>query len=321
MPDTANDTNGHMPIEQWYASVRTDLLALAYRMLGSWADAEDVVQDSFAAVHGKLPSQVSNPKAYLAKAVVHRSLNVLKSAAKRRETYLGLWLPEPWVQTPDHATETVERRDDVSYAFMVMLETLTPLERAVIVLREAFGCDYAEVAGMLDKTEAACRKLASRARKKLGERSASPLPDRPTAERQLVQRWVSAMMRGEIGEILELIAEDAVLVTDGGGKVRAAVNPICGRERVMALLRTLANRRFKDARLHVIRVNGAWGAAAVDSGRVAGIACFDWSPEGMIRNLYVVLNPDKLDRIDERTIVQPDGAPGRPPEFPHFRLP
>lgn len=296
MPEWTDQDHGHMRVERLYASYRSYLLALAYRMLGSVSDAEDVVQELFAAVHEDRLPNVSNLKAYLAKAVTHRCLNVLKSAVKRRVTYVGEWLPEPWMQAPDSTMEEVERRDDISYAFLVMLENLTPLERAVMVLREAFDYEYAEIAGMLDKTEAACRKILSRAKKKLGGR-AQPDPYHPREELQLVQKWVAAMTSGKIEDILDLIAEDAVLVTDGGGKVRSAINPIYGRARVAALLRTLATRRFKDASLYIAQINGACGIVAVENGRVIGTSCFDWNEDGTVRHLYTVLNPDKLSRI------------------------
>jgi len=236
MSELADHKTGRMDVEGVYASYRSYLVALAYRMLGSVSDAEDIVQELFAAMLKDRLSSVSNPKAYLTKAVTHRCLNLLKSAIKRRVTYVGEWLPEPWVQAGDTTLEDVERRDDVSYAFLVMLEKLTPIERAVLVLREAFDFEYAEIAGILDKTEVACRQILSRAKRKLGNRASQPVPFHPPGELQLVQTWVSALTSGNIEEIFELIAEDAVLVTDGGGRVRAAINPIFGRKRSATLL-------------------------------------------------------------------------------------
>jgi len=285
-----------MHVEQWYASYRPYLLAMAYRMLGSVSDAEDAVQDLFAALQKERLPGVANPKAYLAKGLARRCLNLMKSAARRKVAYVGEWLPEPWMEAPDNAAEELERREDVSYAFLVMLERLTPLERAVVVLREAFDYDYAEIAGMLDKTETACRKILSRAKKKLGDRVRTA-PDHPPDEGELVRRWVTAIASGRIGDILELIAEDAVLVTDGGGKTRAAINPIYGRMRIAALLEALASRRFRNARLYGARVNGALGIVAVEDGRVTGVTCFDWNEDGTVQNLYAVLNPEKLERV------------------------
>lgn len=298
MPELAEQGNGPLHIERLYASYRSYLLALAYRMLGSVADAEDVVQELFATLHEDDLTHVSNLKAYLARAVTHRCLNVLKSAVKRRVAYVGEWLPEPWMQGADSTMEEVERRDDIAYAFMVMLEKLTPLERAVLVLREAFGYEYAEIAGMLDKSEAACRQILSRSKRKLGDRTAKPIPDHPRDERQLVQRWVSALTSGNIEDILDLIAEDAVFISDGGGKARAAINPIYGRTRIAALLKTIAARKFKDARLYMARINGAQGIVAVENDQVIGFACFDWNADGTVQNLYAVFNPDKLNRIE-----------------------
>lgn len=295
--EKANREIGLTNMEQLYASCRSDLLALAYRMLGSVSDAEDVVQELFASVQVDRLSRLSNPKAYLAKAVMHRSLNVLKSAARRKVSYVGLWLPEPWVQSDADTAREVERREDMSYAFVVLLEKLTPLERAVLVLREAYECEYAEIAGMLDRTEAACRKLLSRARRKLEGRSLPIAPVRPRDEQNLVQKWVSAMSRGQIDDILGLIAEDAVLVTDGGGKVRAAINPIFGRNRVAALLKKIADSRFRHACLYTAMINGSFGIVATLDGQVMAVVCFDWNAKGTAQNLYIVLNPDKLVRV------------------------
>jgi len=298
MREIAERADGSLSVERMYAAYRSYLTALAYNMLGSVTDAEDVVQELFAAVQeNRLPPDVANLKAYLAKAVTRRCLNVLNSAARRKVSYVGEWLPEPWMRTADSTIEEIERRDDVSYAFLVLLEKLTPAERAVFVLREAFDYGYAEIAGMLDKSEAACRKLLSRAKIKLGDRAARPVPFRPPGEKRLVQKWVAALSGGNIEEILDLIAEDAVFVTDGGGKVRTALNPIYGRMRVAALLRTMADRRFRGARLSAAPINGALGIIAVQDGRVTCAACFDWNADGTVRNLYAVLNPDKLGHV------------------------
>lgn len=298
MPGLAEHRSGQIDVERAYASYRPYLFALAYRMLGSVSDAEDVVQELFAGMLNVPLSSVSNLKAYLTKAVTHRCLNVLKSAVRRRVTYVGEWLPEPWVQATDSTTEYVERRDDISYAFLVLLEKLTPLERVVLVLREALDYEYAEIAGILDKTEAACRKLLSRAKSKLGNRTAQPVSYHPPGERELVQRWVAALTNGKIEEILELIAEDAVLVTDGGGKVLAAIRPIFSRRRAAALLQAMVNRKFKDVQISAAWINGAWGMVATLEDRVIGVACFDWNPDGTAQHLYFVFNPDKLSRID-----------------------
>ena len=280
MGEISEKENDQARVVHWYAAHRPDLIALAYRMLGSLSDAEDVVQELFASLQEERLTTVSNPRAYLAKAVARRCLNVMKSAARRKVSYVGQWLPEPWTASSDSTLEEVERRDDVSYAFMVMMERLTPLERAVVVLREGFGCEYAEIAGMLEKTEAACRKLLSRARNKLGGSAAQPAPRPPREEKRIVQRWAASLASGSIEDVLELIAEDAVLVTDGGGKVRSAINPIYGRMRVAALLRTISSRRLRHARLHVERICGSWGIMAVENGRVTGAACFDWNEIG-----------------------------------------
>jgi RNA polymerase sigma-70 factor (ECF subfamily) len=342
-------------LEHLYKSHRNYLFSVAYRLLGSVAEAEDVVQELFAAMREDAVPDMSSPRAYLARAVTNRCLNILKSARRRRETYVGPWLPEPLVQTVSNPLEMVEQADEMSYAYLVLLEQLTPQERAAFVLREAFAYEYGEIAGMMDKSEAACRKLVSRARKKLeesrqGEQAAqkqvapmqvvqkqiapnqdapkqiAPNQDapkqgaqkpeenkreankrkglrglppffRPQRERELIRQWVTALSSGNIEQVMDLIAEDAVLFTDGGGKVRSALNPIYGRLRVSALLRTLAARRFSEATLRSAIVNGALGIVAVKDGRVISVVCFEWNPDGTVRRLFTVLNPEKLERV------------------------
>jgi len=307
-------------VEAWYRKYRSYLFTIAYRMLGTISDAEDVVQDLFVTLSqqasavspGGVP--IRREKAYLAKMAVNRCLNLLQSAAKRREAYVGPWLPEPLADTAHPLPpEAAERVENVSYAFMFLLERLTPLERAVFVLRETMGYEYAELASLLDKSEANCRQLLSRAKRKLeaaGRPEPKPLTER---ERGLVQRFVAAFRAGRADELIRLLADDAVMLSDGGGKVRAAINPIYGPERILRLLHRIASHRLPGSRFTEFPVGGGIGLAAWDGDLLTAVFCFEWKDGGedgerTLRRIYSLFNPDKLARI-RPMLVPPEGAP------------
>ncbi|MBB6733361.1 RNA polymerase sigma factor SigJ [Cohnella zeiphila] len=291
-------------IELWYREYRPYLFTIAYRMLGTVSDAEDIVQDLFLSLSAAAAAPGGEPirreKAYLARMAVNRCLNFLNSAAKRRETYVGPWLPEPLVDTANPLPpDAAERGEAVSYAFMVLLERLAPAERAVFVLRETMGYEYAEIASLVGKSEANCRQLFSRARRKLdAERSEET---KPMAGRELVlvRRFVAAFRGGRADELVRLLADDAVMFTDGGGKVRAAINPIYGPDRVEKLLSRIAFSRLHTSRLTEVPIAGGIGLAAWDEDRLTAFFCFEWS-EGdehgnrALRRIYNLFNPDKL---------------------------
>jgi RNA polymerase sigma factor (sigma-70 family) len=245
-------------VEQWYREFKSYLFTIAYRMLGSTADAEDVVQDVFVALQKADPADpIRHERAYLARMTVNRSLNVLNASARKREQYIGPWLPEPLVDTanplPD---EAAERGETVTYAFMVLLEKLAPLERAVFVLRET------------------------------------------DEERRLLRRFVAAFRSGRAQELVSLLAEDAILMSDGGGKVRTAINPIYGRTRSIALLSALASRSLKEVRFEEIPIAGGAGLAAWLGDKLTAFLIFDGSgEEEPIRRIYAIYNPDKLERL------------------------
>ncbi len=299
--DVTDLGTGPWSTEQLYMTHKPFLFSIAYRMLGSVSDAEDVVQELFLTIHDTHPENINHLKAYLGKMVTNRCLNLLKSARKRKETYFGPWLPEPLAKAADNPPEAVERGDAISYAYLVMLDRLSPVERAIFVLREAFDYEYREIADMVEKSEAACRKILSRAKKKLGPYPSRPLPDRPDRDEKLVQQFVTAFAKGNVEEIIDLLAEDVSLISDGGGKVRAAVNPIVSRPRVLALLKTMASRRFRDARLSVTAINGESGMVVSSEGVVKGVVCFEWTEDmKRIRRIFTVVNPDKLKHISVR---------------------
>ncbi|MFL6022107.1 MAG: RNA polymerase sigma factor SigJ, partial [Marmoricola sp.] len=227
-----------MTPEDTFAEHRGLLFTVAYEMLGSTADAEDVLQESWlrcaAAFDGPgLWDEVRDPRAYLVRVVTRQSLNRLRTLQRQRETYVGTWLPEPLVTAPDVA-EDVELADSVSFAMLVVLETLTPLERAVFVLREIFGFSYDEVAAATDRTPGAVRQLASRARNHVEARR--PRVELPENSQEIVAEFFLAASTGQVEPLLELLAPDVVLRTDGGGIKKAALNPITGAAKVARFL-------------------------------------------------------------------------------------
>ncbi|USB33066.1 sigma-70 family RNA polymerase sigma factor [Paenibacillus sp. YPG26] len=292
-------------LEQLYRTYRRYALTVAYRMLGSITDAEDIVQDWFSEMHGRPLSGIRDVKAYIAKSITNRCLNLMQSASRRRETYVGEWLPEPLPDTygvqVDGPYEAAERADNLSYALLVMLERLTPAERAVFLLREVFEYEYELIAEAVGKSEAACRKILSRAKQNLSPEASCPVPPAtsPGSRATLMNRFAAAIQHYDIGEMLTLLTQDAVLITDGGGRVRSAINPIISRERVVALLSS--QRAFKKLRIWDIRqvtMNGELCLIYHAEHTVKAVITAQLSPEGdRIQRVFIVLNPDKLGHI------------------------
>ncbi|WP_433272242.1 RNA polymerase sigma factor SigJ [Actinosynnema sp. CS-041913] len=238
---------------------RPRLFGLAYRMLGSAADAEDVVQDTFLRWRNTRPGSVEAPSAWLAKVATNLCLNRLDSARSRRERYVGQWLPEP-VLTPDDALgpmETVEQRDTVSLAFLVLAERLTPGERAVFVLREAFGYSHREVAELVELSESNCRQLHRRARQRLAEAGPPRSPVDLPGHRALVERFLVAARNGDLAGLERLLAEDVSSVADGNGTPGVARRPVRGRATVARYLASSVSRGIGEAVVSIQEVNGA----------------------------------------------------------------
>lgn len=273
---------------------RPRMFGLAYRMLGSATDAEDVVQDAFLRWHGTEPGTVHDPAAWLVKVTANLCRNRLGSARSRRERYVGPWLPEP-VLTPDSALgpmESVEQRDTVSLGFLVLAERLTPQERAVFVLRAAFGYSHREIAELVELSEANCRQLHSRARKKV----AAGLP-RSTADASgttaLVERFLDAARGGDLAGLERMLADDVVAVADGGGASAVARRPVRGAEKVARYLAAVTRRYGGGLTLSMRETNGtlallAWNGSALVAAFVPEIV------DGRITSIRIVANPDKL---------------------------
>lgn len=296
-----NTGDATQDVERLYREYKPLLTSIAYRMLGSMSEAEDAVQDVFVAV-SRLDGdgEIEHPKAYLVKMTTNRALNMMKAAPRRRESYPGQWLPEPIIELDDkeQPLEQMLRQERLGYAMLALLQTCTPPERAVFVLRESFGYDYAEIGSMLDKSEAACRKLFSRASAKLGHLTASERENSPEpAMDRFVRSFEEALASGRPDAFIHLLAEDAVLLSDGGGVVRSAINPIEGPARIVAFFKGIAGKGSLDGKWRHVRISGQPGLL-LERDTLPPVA-YALEPDGRggIRAIYMVTNPEKLTRI------------------------
>jgi len=272
---------------------RPRLEAIAYRLLGSADEAQDVVQETFLRWHAADVERIEVPEAWLTKVLTNLCLNLLSSARARRETYVGRWLPEPLLTTPDVA-EDVALADSVSTAMLLVLETLTPTERAVFVLREVFDLAYDEIADAVDKTPAAVRQIAHRARNHVQARRPREQVDQAQRD-AVIARFLEATASGDLQRLMDVLAPDVVLLTDGGGVVKAALRPILGREKVLRFLQAVAPA---TVRTEVADVNGAPGLRVLVDGAVDLVATLRIEG-GQVTGLYLMRNPHKLGRVDE----------------------
>ncbi len=278
---------------------RSLLFTVAYEMLGSAADAEDVVQETWLRWAEADRATVRDPRAYLVRIVTRQALNQLRTLARRREDYVGEWLPEPLLTTPDIA-EDIELADSVSMAMLTVLETLTPTERAVFVLHEVFDLPYDEIATAVGKTAAAVRQAAHRAREHVEARRPRVKVDR-AEQQQVVERFLAALTSGDVQSLMEVLAPDIVVIADGGGLVAAAKHPIVGADKVAAFLSkfsTLAPGAVVDT----LWLNGAVGGRIVLDGEVNTVMSFVVG-RGRIARLYAIRNPHKLGRLDEEVTL------------------
>jgi RNA polymerase sigma-70 factor, ECF subfamily len=271
------------------------LFGIAYRMLGSVADAEDIVQEAWLRWHS-VETEVDDPRAYLARTVTNLALNHLSSAAVRREQYVGPWLPEPLVTEPD-AAHDVEQAEAVSLAMLVVMETLSPLERAVFVLKEVFGFPYAEIARVTERSEAAVRQAGHRARSHVQARR--PRYDAPDETRQVTERFLAACMGGDLNRLLDLLAPDVTCWTDGGGKVQAALRPLHGPDKVARWLLGVLGRLPDDVQVRLVDVNGQPGVLTMTGGRPDSVAVLD-VVGGRVTAMRLVRNPDKMHGVTIR---------------------
>jgi RNA polymerase sigma-70 factor, ECF subfamily len=283
-----------------FETYRTHLFAIAYRMLGSAMDAEDMVQETYLRYRATPPETIHSLKAYLTTILTRLCMDQLQLARRKRELYVGPWLPEPILTTEEVETSDPEKRVDmqesISLAFLVLLEQLQPFERAVFLLREVFGYEFAEIATMLDKSEAACRRSFSRARLHLREHRPR-FPASPQTHRQLLNGYFQAVQTGEMTPLMNLLSEDVTLWADGGGKVKqAALRPIRGRDAVARF--SLGTKRFwpENYRIESGEINGQ--AALIIRAAEKAFAVFTIDVEqGQIQAIRIIANPEKLARV------------------------
>jgi RNA polymerase sigma-70 factor (TIGR02957 family) len=276
-----------------FVAHRALLFTVAYEMLGSAADAEDVLQESWLRWAAVDHSQVRDPRAYLVRIVTRQALNSLRTVSRRREDYVGEWLPEPLLTSPDVA-EDVELAESVSIAMLTVLETLGPTERAVFVLSEVFEMPYGEIAEAVGKSAAAVRQIARRARDHVAARRPRMPVDR-SEQQAVVERFLAALRTGQLQELMEVMAPDVVLVADGGGIVPAALAPIHGAEPVARLLARV--HRVATFATTTVWLNGAHAGRLEMDGELTTASLV--VENGRVTRIYVVRNPRKLTRLDE----------------------
>jgi RNA polymerase sigma-70 factor (ECF subfamily) len=276
-----------------FQAVRPRLFGIAYRMLGTVSEAEDVVQDAWVRWQGSDRSAVREPAAFLATTVTRLAINALDSARARRETYVGPWLPEP-VATDSDPTLGAEHAEALSLAVLLLLERLTPAERAAFVLREAFDYPFRQIAEVLEVTEANARQLASRARAHLERERATAVPE--AERRRLLAAFVAAAEHGDLPALESVLAGDVVALSDGGGVVLAARKPVVGRERVAQFLLGVLEKFMDGVEAHPVIVNGDPGFIGVRDGAVMAVWTLEIGENGVQRFLNV-MNPAKLSRI------------------------
>jgi RNA polymerase sigma-70 factor (ECF subfamily) len=283
-----------------YWELRPLMFSIAYRMTGSISDAEDIVQEAYLRVTSALRdgAAIDSPKAYLATVTTRLAISHLRSARVRRESYVGTWLPEPLIEDPDPGpAEHAEMSDSLSMAFLVLLETLSPTERAVFLLHEVFGYDHREIAEITGKSEPNCRQILARARQHVDE--GKPRFEASRQQRdEVARRFFSAAAGGDLAGLLELLAPDVVMIGDGGGKAWAAARSVSGAERVARFVLGLNRLGPKiGAHLELTWVNGQPGAITYDAEhRVINVFALDIA-DGKVQAVRSVINPDKLRHL------------------------
>lgn len=279
---------------QIFERLRPRLFAIAYRMLGSVMEAEDMLQEAYLRYDQVDGSTVQSPEAYLSTVVTRLCLDHLKSARVQREQYVGPWLPEPLLTAETPAT-VLEKSESITMAFLLLLEQLSPVERAVFLLREVFDCSYAEVAEIVDKSESNCRQIFARAKQHLHQnRPRFETP--PDQQQRLLQRFLTALEDGNVDELADVLSEDVRMWSDGGGRVTAARKPVLGRDHVVQFLSGLARLRPETLRITVAPVNGTASLLLNVDGKLYAVWHFSFEQDEIV-GIYAVLNPEKLEHL------------------------
>lgn len=304
---TANDSDSGA----LYSSYKPLLFSLAYRMLGSVMDAEDIVHEAFLALGKSGTDHVSNIQSYLCKIVTNRCINYLQSSGKRREVYVGTWLPEPLVGEVGDIADPLQsyvEKESISAAYLLLLQQLTYVERAVFLLREALQYDYDEIADIVGKSSTNCRQIYHRAKRSLGNRAdandagsysqENQIAQSPPSEQMthLVELFMSALANADVGQLMNVLSTDATLFADGGGKVKAPLRPLHGSERISIFLVGLHAKLSSGTSFHLGAVNGGPGVILQTNGQTVAVFSFKIENQRIVE-LYIVGNPDKLKHI------------------------
>ncbi|MEY8351263.1 sigma-70 family RNA polymerase sigma factor [Bacillus cereus] len=286
-----------MEMEQLYQVYKPLLFSLAYRMLGSVMDAEDIVHDTFLSL-SQIEEQesVDNVKAYLCKMVTNRTIDKLRSAAHKRNVYVGVWLPEPLVEESDDPSMTYIMKESISTAYLLLLEQLSEVERAVFILREVFGYDYDEIASIVEKSSVNCRQIFHRARKSV---LAKPKPSKLNTKQMAayVEQFVASLQRGDVQEMLAILKTDAIFKSDGGGKVTTALKPIYTSERIVRLFSGIIKKLPEEHSITFKMVNGIPGVIVNVNNHATYVLSFEFQEE-KIASIYMMVNPEKLIHLN-----------------------
>jgi RNA polymerase sigma-70 factor (ECF subfamily) len=288
-----------------FLGLRSSLFGVAYRMLGSATEAEDILQEAYLRWARRADGDIEAPNAYLTTIVTRLCIDQLRSARVRRQSYKGPWLPEPVEAHAPGPGESAELADSLSLAFLVLLEELQPVERAAFLLHDVFDYPYDEIAGIVDRTEAACRQLVSRARRRVDEPRRRFDSDRSHG-RELTRRFLTACGTGDLEGLLALLTDDVVVWTDWGGKVRAALRPVTGPHRSARFLLSVASRTPAGASVREIDLNGQPGLVFEVDGHIVIALTLDVA-DGRVAAVRVVSNPDKLVALQPRHSSEPAG--------------
>ena len=282
-----------------FAQYRSKLQAIAYRMLGTVGDAEDVVQEAFIKWQQVSLPEIKSPQAYLTTIVTRLCIDYLRSAKVRREQYIGEWLPEPMVtHKKDEPSELVELADSLAMAFLVMLERLSPIERAVFLLREVFEYDYDEISQIVDKNSANCRQIFRRAKQHIGSRR-SRFSTSLQQQEQLTRKFIEACELGNLPGLIDLLAADITLYSDGGGEVKALLKPMQSAMKVARFLIALSRSKLiPNYDLELVKANGQIGIIYCFEGNIHSLVTFEFIGN-QIHSIYFVRNPDKLKHISD----------------------
>lgn len=290
-----------------FENMRGRLIGLAYRMLGSMADAEDAVQDTFVKWQDADRARIANPEAYLTTVCTNRCLDYLKAAHRKRVDYVGPWIPEPLqIDAGTDPEADLERAQSLTTAFLLLLERLTPKERAAYLLREVFGKSYGEVSEILGLSEASCRQLVSRAGRFVRSQASRSAPT-PEQQDVFLKAFLSAVETGSPDELADVLAESVQLRTDSGGKAAAISRVIEGQEVVNFITRAISRLWVRD-QIVELQINGMRGLAQLEDGRIVTAMTLGFTDEGKVDQIYIVRNPEKLERLAAPTRHDPSNG-------------